>query len=228
MKTPFLLFHLHIFDVIKEQYGVDLTIAVYSWFVMALLVLFGYLATRKLSIVPGSFQNFFEVVVMGLNDFLINTMGEKGRKFFPLIATFGLFILFSNLLGLVPAFEAPTANINNNFALAAVVFLMTHLVGLKEHGLKYIKQFTGPIWWLTPLMLPIELISHLSRPLSLTMRLFGNIHGGHIVVGILLLLVPFFIPIPMFVLKIFVAAVQTLVFMLLAMMYIAGAMEEHH
>jgi F-type H+-transporting ATPase subunit a len=228
MKESFLIFHFHIFDVIMKEYGINVTLAVYSWFVFALLTLFGYLATRRLSLIPGTFQNCFEVVVTGLNEFLLGTMGEKGRKFFPLVATFGLFILFSNFIGLVPAFEAPTANLNNNFALAAVVFFTTHFVGIKEHGLKYLKQFLGPVWWLIPLMLPIELISHLTRPVSLTMRLFGNIHGGHIVVAILLLLVPFFIPIPMFVLKMFVAAVQTLVFMLLAMMYIAGAMEEHH
>jgi len=228
MDNVYLLFHFHIFDKIKELYGVNMTIAVYTWFVMALLILFGYLATRKFSEVPGVFQNCFEVVVTGLNDFLIANMGEKGKKFFPLIATIFLFILFSNMEGLVPAFESPTANINNNIAMALVVFVLTHIAGIKEHGFKYVKQFMGPVWWLTPLMLPIELISHLTRPVSLTMRLFGNIQGGHIVVAILLILVPFFAPIPILILKLFIAAVQALVFTLLSMMYIAGAMEEHH
>jgi F-type H+-transporting ATPase subunit a len=131
-------------------------------------------------------------------------------------------------LGLVPGFEAPTANLNTNASMAIIVFCMTHIMGVKIHGVKYIKQFMGPVWWLTPLMIIIELVSHLVRPLSLTVRLFGNIEGGHIVVAVLFLLAPFFIPLPILFLKIFISIIQTLVFMLLSMMYIAGAMEEAH
>ena len=109
-----------------------------------------------------------------------------------------------------------------------IVFLSTHVVGVKEHGFKYFKQFMGPVGWLTPLMLPIEIISHLSRPLSLTFRLFGNIKGEDIVLLVVLFLVPYFVPLPVFFLMIFTSLVQTLVFMLLSMMYIAGAMEEGH
>ena len=112
--------------------------------------------------------------------------------------------------------------------MAIVVFLSTHVVGVMNHGLKYFKQFMGPVWWLTPLMLPIEIISHISRPLSLTFRLFGNIKGEDIVLLVVLFLVPYFVPLPVFILMIFTSLVQTLVFMLLAMMYIAGAMEEGH
>jgi F-type H+-transporting ATPase subunit a len=101
-------------------------------------------------------------------------------------------------------------------------------VGIKVHGGKYIKQFMGPVWWLVPLMIPIELISHLVRPLSLSIRLFGNIEGGHIVVAVLFLLAPFLVPVPILFLKVFISLIQTLVFMLLSMMYIAGAMEEAH
>ena len=96
------------------------------------------------------------------------------------------------------------------------------------HGFKYLKQFLGPVWWLIPLMLPIEVISHLSRPLSLTFRLFGNIAGEDIVLLVVLLLVPLLVPLPIMFLMIFTSVVQTLVFMLLAMMYISGAMEEGH
>jgi F-type H+-transporting ATPase subunit a len=99
---------------------------------------------------------------------------------------------------------------------------------VQVQGLKYFKQFMGPVWWLTPLMLPIELISHISRPVSLSMRLFGNIEGGHIVLLILFFLVPLLVPLPIIVLKLLISVIQTLVFMLLSMMYIAGAMEEHH
>ncbi|MCX7816982.1 MAG: F0F1 ATP synthase subunit A [Syntrophales bacterium] len=200
----------------------------YMWFVMLLLAVSGFLATRALRLVPSGFQNFMEVVVETFHRLLIDTMGPEGKRFFPLIGTIGLFILTSNLLGLIPGFESPTANLNTNAAMALVVFAMTHIVGVKIHGIKYLKQFMGPVWWLTPLMLPIEIISHLSRPLSLSVRLFGNIEGGHIVLAILFILVPFLIPLPILVLKLLISVIQTLVFMLLSMMYIAGAMEGHH
>jgi F-type H+-transporting ATPase subunit a len=112
--------------------------------------------------------------------------------------------------------------------MAIVVFLSTHVVGVMTHGWKYFKQFMGPVWWLIPLMVPIEIISHFSRPLSLTFRLFGNIKGEDIVLAVVLLLVPTLVPLPVFVLMIFTSIIQTLVFMLLAMMYISGALEEGH
>lgn len=200
----------------------------YTLFVFVILALLSLLATRRLAVYPGKTQNVMEVIIGGIASLLNEIMGENGRKFFPLVATLGLFILFSNLLGIIPGFESPTANINTNAAMAIVVFLSTHVVGVKEHGFKYFKQFMGPVWWLIPLMLPIEIISHISRPLSLTFRLFGNIKGEDIVLLVVLFLVPWFVPLPVFILMIFTSLVQTLVFMLLAMMYIAGAMEEGH
>lgn len=200
----------------------------YTWVVMGFLLLCAFLATRRLEMYPGKFQNVMEVVVSGFDNLLNETMGHEGRKFFPLIATIGLFILVSNLMGLIPGFESPTANLNTNASMAIVVFLLTHIVGVMVHGFKYIKHFMGPVWWLTPLMLPIEIVSHLVRPLSLTVRLFGNIEGGHIVVAVLFLLVPFLVPMPILVLKILISFIQTFVFMLLSMMYIAGAIEEAH
>ena len=149
-------------------------------------------------------------------------------KFFPLIATIGLFILFSNLLGLIPGFESPTANLNTNLSMALVVFVLTHIMGVKIHGWKYVKQFIGPNPWLAPLIFPIEIVGHLARPVSLTFRLFGNIEGGHIVLAVILLLVPLLVPLPILVLKLLICFIQTLVFMLLSMMYIAGAMEAAH
>ena len=200
----------------------------YALFVAILLSMISLLATRRLAVYPGKAQNVMEVIIGGFDSLLNEIMGHNGRKFFPLIATLGLFILTSNLLGIIPGFESPTSNINTNAAMAIVVFLSTHVVGVKEHGLKYFKQFLGPVWWLTPLMLPIEVISHISRPLSLTFRLFGNIKGEDIVLLVVLFLVPWFVPLPVFILMIFTSLVQTLVFMLLTMMYIAGAMEEGH
>jgi F-type H+-transporting ATPase subunit a len=200
----------------------------YTLLVVALLSVLSFLATRRLQVYPGHLQNVMEVIIGGFDALLIDTMGDKGKKFFPLIATLGLFILTGNLIGIIPGFESPTANINTNAAMALVVFFSTHVVGVSMHGLKYFKQFMGPVWWLTPLMLPIEVISHLSRPLSLTFRLFGNIAGEDIVLAVVLLLVPLLVPLPILILMIFTSIVQTLVFMLLAMMYIAGALEEGH
>jgi F-type H+-transporting ATPase subunit a len=200
----------------------------YTLLVVILLAVLAFLATRRLDIYPGRLQNIMETIVDAMYELLNNTMGEHGRKFFPLIATLGIFILTANLLGIIPGFESPTANINTNAAMAIVVFVSTHVVGVMTHGMKYFKQFTGPVPWLIPLMMPIEIISHLSRPLSLTVRLFGNIMGEDIVLGVVLLLVPLLVPLPVFVLMIFTSLIQTLVFMLLAMMYIAGALEEGH
>jgi F-type H+-transporting ATPase subunit a len=199
-----------------------------AWMVMALLALFAILATRGMAIYPNRVQNVMEVIISGFYSLLMDTMGEHGKKFFPLIATLGLYILTSNLLGLFPGFESPTANLNTTVSMAIVVFCMTHVVGVKLHGMKYFKQFLGPVWWLTPLMMPIEIVSHLSRPISLSVRLFGNIMGEDLVLAIVLLLVPLLVPMPVLVLMIFTSVIQTLVFMLLAMMYIAGAMEEGH
>ena len=200
----------------------------YAWFVMAMLALLSFLATRRMDLYPGRFQNVMEVVVSAFDSLLTDTMGHAGRRFFPLIATLGLYILTSNLLGIIPGFESPTSNLNTTVSMAVTVFCMTHIVGFRMHGFKYFKQFMGPVWWLTPLMMPIEIISHLSRPLSLSVRLFGNIMGEDIVLAVVLLLVPLLVPLPVFALMIFTSIIQTLVFMLLAMMYIAGAMEEGH
>jgi F-type H+-transporting ATPase subunit a len=200
----------------------------YTWFIVVLLAFLSFLATRRLEVYPGRLQNVMETIVGGLDSLLTDTMGHQGRRFFPLIATLGIFILTSNLLGIIPGFESPTANINTTACMALVVFFSTHVVGVMTHGFKYFKQFMGPVWWLTPLMMPIEIISHFSRPLSLTVRLFGNIMGEDIVLGVVLLLVPLLVPLPVFALMIFTSVIQTLVFMLLAMMYISGALEEGH
>ncbi|MFB3925244.1 MAG: F0F1 ATP synthase subunit A [Syntrophales bacterium] len=200
----------------------------YAWLIIALLGFLSFLATRRMDIYPNKVQNVMEVIVSGLDNLLVDTMGPHGRKYFPLIATLGLYILTSNLLGIIPGFDSPTNNLNTTVSMALTVFLMTHIVGVSIHGVKYFKQFMGPVWWMTPLMLPIEIISHLSRPLSLSVRLFGNIMGEDIVLGVVLLLVPLLVPLPVFVLMIFTSIIQTLVFVLLAMMYIAGAMEEGH
>jgi F-type H+-transporting ATPase subunit a len=210
-----------------EHYGF-LVHVTHAWLVMLLLVGVAVLVRRRLSLIPGGLQNFIEIVLVELGRMVDETMGPKGRRYFPLIATLALFILLSNLIGLIPGFAPPTASINTNVALALSVFAMTHIVGIREHGLRYYKHFVGPIWWLAPLLLPIEIIGHLARPLSLSLRLFGNMYGHEIILMIFFTLVPFLLPIPMMVMGILVAFIQTFVFTLLAMIYIAGALEEAH
>ncbi len=200
----------------------------YTWLIMALLLVLSLLATKSLQSVPSGLQNFMEVIVGGIENMISETMGEKGRGYFPLIATLALFVLVSNLIGLIPGFYPPTANLNTTAACAIVVFLSTHVVGIKEHGIHYFHHFTGPIWWLAPLMFFIEIIGHLSRPLSLSLRLFGNMNGHELVLMIFFALAPFLVPLPMMLMGVLVSFIQAFVFMLLAMIYIQGSLEEAH
>jgi F-type H+-transporting ATPase subunit a len=182
-----------------------------------------------------------------------DVIGPDGRRYLPLIGTLGLFILVSNLMGLVPGLISPTGNLMTNAACALVVFFAYHYIGIRKQGLgHYLKHFMGPVPALAPLMIPIELISHLARPLSLTLRLFGNMTGGHILLAIIFFLmglqgligyalsgtvggavvggigsivmiaftVGFLYP-----LKILVSFLQAFIFVMLTMLYIAGAIE---
>ena len=206
----------------------------FTWLVMGILVVGGALGTRALRPVPGPLQNFVEVVIEAFGGLLEQMIGRQGRQFLPFIGTAGLFILTSNLLGNIPGFTPPTANLNTNVALAVTVFVYYNYSGIRKHGLvNYLKHFCGPVWWLAPLMFPIEFIGHLARPVSLSIRLFGNMFGEESVITILLALIwlvmPYFIWLGiMLPLSLFTAAVQTFIFIMLSMVYIAGAVEEGH
>ena len=173
-------------------------------------------------------QHVVEVILGSIRTLVLDVMGPEGLKFFPLMATIAIFILTANLLGIIPGFESPTSNLNTTVAVAVAVIVLTHIVGIRVHGFKYVKQFLGPVWWMAPIMMPIEIVSHLARPLSLSVRLFGNIMGEDLVLAIVLLLVPFLVPLPIFVLMIFTSVIQTLVFVMLSMIYIQLAMEGAH
>ena len=201
----------------------------YSWLVIILFIILARIATKAITFIPGKLQNVFEVIIEGLENFQVEMMGEEGRQFFPLIGTIFLYVFACNLAGLIPGLLSSTANANTTLSVALVTFFATHYVGLKYHGLKYIKHFTGTFWPLAPLMLPIEIISHLSRVLSLTLRLFGNIMGEDLVLAILFSLAgQFLAPMPMMALAIFTSFVQAMVFSLLSMLYIAGSLHEAH
>jgi F-type H+-transporting ATPase subunit a len=196
---------------------------------MLLLIILGAIAARNPSIIPSKLQNFFEAVISGIEEFMVDITGEEGRWLFPILATVFIFILVSNLLGLVPGFFPPTANLNTTAACALVVVVFTHVIGVKYHGASYIKHFLGPVWWMVPLIFPIEIIGHLARILSLAFRLFGNMMGHELVLGILFFLAgAFFVPLPIMALGILVAFIQAFVFFLLGAMYFTGAMEHAH
>jgi F-type H+-transporting ATPase subunit a len=229
MEHPY-LFLVKLFEVIGlGGFAHHYPHVIYSWMVMAILIVAGALAAKSVTLVPGKGQNFFEILVGGIEDFMITVTGEEGRRLFPLAATVFIYILTCNLIGLVPGFFPPTASLNTTLSCALVVVIFTHVIGVKYHGAKYIKHFMGPIWWMVPIIMPIEIIGHLARILSLSFRLFGNMMGHELVLGILFFLAgAFFAPLPIMALGIFVALVQAFVFFLLSIMYFSGAMEHAH
>ncbi len=238
-----------------NTFGVPPHVA-FTWLAMLLLTGLALAVPRRPALVPTGVQNAMEASLEYILSLIDEVIGPEGRRFLPLIATLGLFILTANLLGLVPGLTAPTDNLNTNLACALAVFFSYHWIGIRKHGVwAYLKHFAGPLPLLAPLMVPIELISHLARPLSLTVRLFGNMLGGHIllssmffmtvglsgwalsgVAGPLGWLVGGFGTVAtiaftvgfLFPLKILVALLQAFIFVMLSMVYIAGALGAEH
>jgi F-type H+-transporting ATPase subunit a len=175
-------------------------------------------------------RNLFEMLTDAILGLMESVMGEKeARRFLPLIGTLFFFILFSNLLSLIPGFPPPTDTLKTNLGLSVLIFLLTHVLGVRAHGIKYFRHFLGPWLPLAPLMLPIEIISHIARPVSLAMRLLGNISADHAVVLAFFAVMPFLVPVPFLVMGVFVSVVQAVVFSLLSTVYIGTAIahEEH-
>lgn len=197
--------------------------------VAIILVLFALLRSRLSVDRPGKLQLTFEAMykfVMGQTDDAV----EHGRKYAPFFGALFVFILFMNVIGVIPGFQSPTQTVAVPFGLAVAVFLYYHWMGLREQGVgRYLLHFAGPMPYLAPLMIPIELISHLSRPLSLTVRLFANMFAGEMVTLTFLSLTFIVVPAVFMGLHIFVAFLQAYIFMLLAMIYVGGAVahEEH-
>jgi len=196
-----------------------------------LILLLAKYASSTMKAVPSGAQNFMEAFIEGAISMGKDTIGEeKARKYLPLVLTVGLFVLISNLIGIIPGFESPTSNINVTLPLALVVFIYYNYEGIRVNGAKkYFAHFMGPVPILAPLMFPIEIVSHISRIISLSFRLFGNIKGDDLFLWVLLMLVPFFAPLPAYLLLTFSALLQTFVFMILIYVYLAGAVaiEDH-
>ena len=229
MEHPYLFF-VKLFELIGlGHFAHAYPHVVYSWVVMIMLIVLGLIAAKSASLVPTKLQNVMEIIISGIEEFTIDITGEEGRWLFPLLATIFIYIFACNIMGLIPGFFPPTASLNTTLSCALVVVVFTHVIGIKYHGIKYIKHFLGPVWWMIPLIFPIEVIGHLARVLSLTFRLFGNMMGHELVLAILFALAGlFFAPLPIMALGIFIALVQAFVFYLLSVMYFAGAIEHAH
>jgi F-type H+-transporting ATPase subunit a len=193
-----------------------------------LVVLFGYLRARLSVDTPGKTQHTFELAYEFFKASAEEIGGHDASQYVPFFGTLFIFILFLNLIGLVPFFEAPTMYTMVPLGLAVVTFLFYHFAGVRAHGFAYIKQFLGPFWWLAWLMLPIELISHFARPLSLTVRLFANMFAGEQVYLTFIMLTKILLPVIFIALHFFVAFLQAYIFMLLAMVYVGGAVSHEH
>jgi len=207
-------------------------VVVHLILVTAIVLLLAKMASSSMRAVPTGTQNFMEAYLEGAISMGKDTIGEKlARQYLPLVATVGLFVLISNVIGIIPGFESPTSNINVTLPLALVVFIYYNYEGIRVNGAKkYFGHFMGPVPVLAPLMFPIEIVSHISRIISLSFRLFGNIKGDDLFLWVLLMLVPFFAPLPAYLLLSFSALLQTFVFMILIYVYLAGAvvMDDDH
>ncbi|GAA7244224.1 F0F1 ATP synthase subunit A [Helicobacter pylori] len=182
-------------------------------------------ASRKMQMVPMGLQNVYESIISTILSVAKDIIGEElARKYFPLAGTIALYVFFSNMIGIIPGFESPTASWSFTLVLALTVFFYYHFEGIRVQGFfKYFAHFAGPVKWLAPFMFPIEIISHFSRIVSLSFRLFGNIKGDDMFLLIMLLLVPWAVPVAPFMVLFFMGILQAFVFMILTYVYLAGA-----
>ncbi len=194
-------------------------------FTALVVIIISKMAVSKLRLVPTGAQNIFEAYLDGVVAMGTDAMEEKdARRYLPLVATLGLFIGIANIIGLIPGFEAPSSSLDFTVSLAVVVFIYYNYEGLKKNGfLTYFKHFLGPVWWLAWLMFPIEVVSHFSRIISLSFRLFGNVKGDDMFLAVVLMLAPWFLPLIPYAVLAFMAILQAFIFMILTYVYLGGA-----
>ncbi len=241
MGNPLEHFELHVLVPLR-LFGLDISInqaVVMMWVVCAVIFLFFWVATRGSRLIPTKLQSVAEISVEFLRGLILENMGEKGMKLFPFIATLFFFILFSNLLGLIPGAYTVTSQVMVNGILALCVFGLSVIMGVTLHGIHYLSIFLPPgtPWWLMPLMILVEIISQLARPVTLAVRLFANMTAGHTVINVLLGLVllggvvlgwlPLGFTVALYLLEVLVAFIQAYVFTVLATVYIGDAIKLH-
>ena len=203
----------------------DFIIAFHVVLVAIIAVILAKLATSRMQVVPGTIQNVFEAFLGGVIFMAKDVIGEeKARQYLPLTATLALFVFLANAIGIIPGFEAPSSSLSFTLTLALVVFVYYNFEGVRTFGIiKYFAHFAGPVKALAPLMFPIEIISHCSRVVSLSFRLFGNIKGDDMFLLVMLMLAPWVAPLPAFLILTFMAFLQAFIFMILTYVFLAGA-----
>jgi F-type H+-transporting ATPase subunit a len=196
-----------------------------TWIMIVVLGIGAFFVGRTFKVRPSGFQNAIEWLVNAINGLISNNIGSDHTEvFFPLIATFAIFIGVANLLGLIPGLKAPTTDINTPLAMALIVFFSVPYFGIRTNGLwGYLRHYVEPIF----IMLPIEIASEIARTFSLTFRLFGNILGEEIIIAIFFIISPFILPVPMMLFSIFTGVLQAYIFTLLSTVYIGGAVQAH-
>jgi F-type H+-transporting ATPase subunit a len=204
-----------------------------SFLVGLLLVCFSLWATRRMEKIPKGSQAFLEIIVDALYNFLAGMLGKNTAQHLPFLGTIFLYIILMNFWGLIPLMHSPTNTINTTLALAIAVFFMYNYAGVRVKGFKYFKHYVEPLF-LAPLMLPIHIIGDLARPVSLSVRLFGNLTGEDLTLALLVTLTPFifgWVPVPVHLIMVIMAllfsTIQATVFTLLSSVYISLAIEEH-
>ncbi len=215
-----------------HHYTHVLTAATITGFILLLgVVARVQLGSGEVAVVPAgrfSIRGFFEMITEGTYGVAQQVIGDDGARYVPLAASIFTFVLINNLVGMLPGMTPATDNLNTSFAIGVFSFIYYNYIGLKYDGYKYILHFAGPIWWLAWLILPIELISHAFRPLTLGLRLAGNITADHTVVGVFHELFPIGLPVPFYAMGLIVSLIQAFVFALLTLVYVMLAKAHDH
>lgn len=195
-----------------------------TWLTMAVVIALAWLATRRLTLVPRGWQSVMEIAVTAIIDQVKANMGVRGMILAPFIVSLFLFLLIANWLGLVPGFSSPTNDLNTTLGLALLVIIMVQIFGMRNKGVfNYLKHFLQP----NPLFLPINLIEELSKPVTLSFRLFGNIVAGEILIVILGILVPYVIPTAWLAFSVFVGVIQAFIFTILSLSYLSNSFSDN-
>jgi F-type H+-transporting ATPase subunit a len=196
---------------------------------LIIVLLFAFLRPRLSMDRPGNLQHIFEIIHDFVHKEAEDNVGHDGPNYLPFFGTLFIFILICNLIGIIPGFESPTMSPPVTAGCALAVFCYYNVMGVRAQGLgKYLAHFVGPLWFLAPLIVPIELISHMARPLSLSVRLYANMYAGEQVTLVFLTLTYLVAPAIFMGLHVFVSLLQAYIFMLLTMMYVSGAVSHEH
>jgi F-type H+-transporting ATPase subunit a len=230
MEHPFTWYDYFIHSTVIPQHTFTALVVTLMLIAAAVLARWSLARAEDSAVPDGSLtlRNIVELSVEFITGVVDGIIGRKGRKFVPLFGSFFLFILCANLMGLIPGFSPPTSNLNTTLGLGLVSFLAYNWFGFRAHGVNYLKHFMGPVLFLAPLFVVLETVSHLVRPVSLGLRLFGNMFGDHLAVEIFTDLSKIGVPVVFYLLGTLVSLIQAFVFTLLSIIYVAMAVSHDH